>query len=328
MLAGCLDSIRRQTWADWRVIVVDNGSIDGSADWLRTHHPEVQLIALAANTGFSPAVNLGIRAGSRPLVFLLNNDTELAPDCLEQLVRAAETQPDHAFFAPRMLSFHQRHLLDGAGEATCAAAQATGWAPWRRTGPPMTGRARCSAPAPGPRSTGGSRSRRWAGSMTPSSPTWRTWTSTCARAWPACAAGTCPRPGSTIIGSATSGSKFNDLTIRLSTRNSLWVLAKNYPAGLLALEPGHRRLPGVVARVRAQEGPVAPLPGGAGRGAARPGADAARLPRTGRPTGGRPGRLAGALWSGRGRGDRFDHAPAGRAGQGQPAPAAVPADFL
>ena len=197
MLVGCLDSIRRQTWGDWRVSVVDNGSTDGSADWLRAHHPEVQLIALAENTGFSPAVNLGIRAGSRPLVFLLNNDTELADDCLEKLVRAAQAQPDHAFFAPRMLSFHQRHLLDGAGEGYLRGGAGYRLGTLEADGPPYD-RARDVFGA----CAGAALYRR--------EPfTALGWfddaffayledvDTTCAPAAPASVAGTCPRPGST-----------------------------------------------------------------------------------------------------------------------------------
>ena len=233
MLVGCLDSIRRQTWGDWRVSVVDNGSTDGSADWLRAHHPEVQLIALAENTGFSPAVNLGIRAGSRPLVFLLNNDTELAADCLEELVRAAQAQPDHAFFAPRMLSFHQRHLLDGAGEGYLRGGAGYRLGTLEADGPPYD-RAREVFGA----CAGAALYRR--------EPfTALGWFDDAFFAYledvdlnlRAGRAGLCCRyvPEARVyhIGSATSGSKFNDLTIRLSTRNSLWVLAKNYPAGLL-----------------------------------------------------------------------------------------------
>ena len=46
---------------------------------------------------------------------MLNNDTELAPDCLEQLARAARQWPEAGFFAARLVNFHERHLLDGAG---------------------------------------------------------------------------------------------------------------------------------------------------------------------------------------------------------------------
>ena len=96
--------------------MVDNGSVDDSVAWLREHHPHIRLIDWATNAGFAAAVNAGIRAGSHPLVFLLNNDTELAADCLELLVRAAERGQEYALFAPKMLSYHQRDRLDGAGE--------------------------------------------------------------------------------------------------------------------------------------------------------------------------------------------------------------------
>ena len=115
-LSVCLKAIRAQSFRDWRVIVVDNGSEDDSSALLQEHFPEVRLVQLAENTGFSAAVNTGIASGDADLVFLLNNDTELAPDCLEQLARAARQWPEAGFFAARLVNFHERHLLDGAGE--------------------------------------------------------------------------------------------------------------------------------------------------------------------------------------------------------------------
>src|SRR4029077_13335868 len=73
-LAGCLDSIRKQTYENVEVIIVDNGSQDGSVIYIRENYPEVRLITFDRNTGFSPAVNAGIRESQAPFIALLNND--------------------------------------------------------------------------------------------------------------------------------------------------------------------------------------------------------------------------------------------------------------
>ena len=117
MLEHCLLSLRQQTCTDFRIIVVDNGSSDGSVELLENSFPEVQLIRLTHNTGFSVAVNEGIAAGCAPWLLLLNNDMEVAKDCLEKLRHAIDQYPQHHFFALKMMNYHQRDFIDGAGDA-------------------------------------------------------------------------------------------------------------------------------------------------------------------------------------------------------------------
>ncbi len=233
MLVDCLASLVRQTHGNWQVTVVDNGSGDDSVAWLRQHHSQVRLIDWATNEGFAAAVNAGIRAGSHPLVFLLNNDTELAADCLELLVRAAGTGEEYALFAPKMLSYHQRDRLDGAGEGYLR-----GGAGYRLGTMELDGGAYdCPRPVFG--ACGGAVLYRrelfarigWFDEeffayLEDVDLNLRANRAGC-RCWYV------PEARVFHIGSATTGSKFNDLTIRLSTRNSLYVLAKNYPLALL-----------------------------------------------------------------------------------------------
>jgi GT2 family glycosyltransferase/glycosyltransferase involved in cell wall biosynthesis len=68
------------------VIVVDNGSADGSAEWLRAHHPEVKVLALPENLGFGGGSNAGFRAAKNDIVVLLNSDMRVEPDFLEPLL--------------------------------------------------------------------------------------------------------------------------------------------------------------------------------------------------------------------------------------------------
>lgn len=87
-LPGLLASLRAQTLAADELIAVDNGSTDGSRDWLAEHAPEVRVLALGHNTGFAVAANRGIRAATHDVVALVNTDVELEPAWLERAVAA------------------------------------------------------------------------------------------------------------------------------------------------------------------------------------------------------------------------------------------------
>ena len=79
-LDGVLSSLERQTIRNFEVILVDNGSTDGSCAFVSAEYPWVHMIQLPENYGFSRAVNEGIHAARSPYVLLLNNDTEAEPD--------------------------------------------------------------------------------------------------------------------------------------------------------------------------------------------------------------------------------------------------------
>jgi hypothetical protein len=116
-LGSCLRSLREQTFRDFEIILVDSGSTDDSLSFVAENFPEVRTIALGENRGFSGAVNAGIAASDSELVVLLNNDTEQDPAWLASLVRAAEAYPKAGSFASKLVDFHERHVLDGAGDA-------------------------------------------------------------------------------------------------------------------------------------------------------------------------------------------------------------------
>jgi len=89
------------------VIVVDNGSADGSADRLRSTLPDVQVLASPTNLGFSGGCNLGIKEALRrgaDLVLLMNSDAVLPPDALERMEEVLLTNPDVGIVAPVLLS--------------------------------------------------------------------------------------------------------------------------------------------------------------------------------------------------------------------------------
>jgi GT2 family glycosyltransferase len=105
---ACIESLKRSAYPNMQVIVIDNGSTDESVDQLRPLAAcgAVVLIEAGKNLGFPAACNLGARRGladDADYVFLLNNDTEIAPDALEQLVRAAEQDATIAVVTPKIM---------------------------------------------------------------------------------------------------------------------------------------------------------------------------------------------------------------------------------
>jgi GT2 family glycosyltransferase len=113
----CLGSLRHQSFNDYETILVDNGSTDTSIDFTEQNFPEVRVIPLNDNRGFSAAVNAGIRASDAEYVVLLNNDTEQDPGWLAALVEAADAHPEAGLFASKLVDFYDRRVLDGAGDA-------------------------------------------------------------------------------------------------------------------------------------------------------------------------------------------------------------------
>ena len=74
-LKGCLEALRRQTYEDMDVILVDNASTDNSVELAQKLYPGIRVVELDDNTGFAYAVNRGIEAAEGEYVLLLNNDT-------------------------------------------------------------------------------------------------------------------------------------------------------------------------------------------------------------------------------------------------------------
>ncbi len=123
-LAVCLDALRRQTFRDFRILLVDNGSEDGSAEYIREHYPEADLLCLAKNTGFCGAVNAGIRKTKTPYVLLLNNDTEVFPSFVEELLKGIKKHRKAFSASGKLIQYHDKTKIDDAGNYYCAL----GWA--------------------------------------------------------------------------------------------------------------------------------------------------------------------------------------------------------
>jgi GT2 family glycosyltransferase len=116
LLRSCLDSLAALEFDAHEVIVVDNGSTDGAPDMVETEYGWARLIRLARNTGFSTAVNEGIKAAAGGLVALINNDAEAHPAWLAELCRAADSHPEAGSFASKMLFHSDRKTIDTVGD--------------------------------------------------------------------------------------------------------------------------------------------------------------------------------------------------------------------
>ncbi len=125
-IKSCLEALyaQKEGTCEFRVLMVDNGSTDGSVELAKELFPQTEWIVLPENTGFCHAVNVGIQATDTPYVILLNNDTRVYDGFVDGLYHAIEKSPDIFSVSARMLMWDKPELLDDAGDRYCAL----GWA--------------------------------------------------------------------------------------------------------------------------------------------------------------------------------------------------------
>ena len=124
LLAECLDGLRMQTRKDHSVTLVDNGSQDGSLEFVHQHYPEVKTIALSSNLGFAAANNIALKSVNTQYVALLNNDAVPHARWLENLLKALESHPEAGLAASKMLLYDRPGIIDRAGDSYTTAATA------------------------------------------------------------------------------------------------------------------------------------------------------------------------------------------------------------
>lgn len=227
-IRACLDSLKRQSSAEFSVIVVDNGSQDGSRELVQEEYPWVRLIALPRNTGFCGAVNRGIRAAVEPYVILLNNDTVAEPDFVGELVAGMERHRKAFACGAKMLQAADAGLIDDAGDFYSAL----GWAVARGRGKPETWFAReeqvfsvCAGAAIYRRKL-----LLGLGLFDEEHFAYLEDLDICYRArlygyenW------FLPKARVAHVGSGTSGSQYNLFKVRYSSRNNIYLIRKNMP---------------------------------------------------------------------------------------------------
>ncbi len=115
-LDDCLTALRRQTWRDFETLLVDNGSSDGSQAYVRDQYPEVTVLELEKNRGFTGACNAGWTAARGDIIILLNNDTEADPHWLAEIVSAFQRHPQVGIVASKIRLFDRRDHLHAVGD--------------------------------------------------------------------------------------------------------------------------------------------------------------------------------------------------------------------
>ncbi len=115
-LEDCLTALQAQTNPDFEVILVDNGSTDGSQDYVKQNFPWVRLVELGRNTGFTGACIAGYEVAQGALVVLLNNDTAVSPTWLAEMRSAFGRYPEAGAVVGKILLFDQRDHFHTAGD--------------------------------------------------------------------------------------------------------------------------------------------------------------------------------------------------------------------
>ncbi len=122
LLRECLRSISAHTHAiTFEIIIVDNGSRDGTGEMLRAEFPAVRVIANDHNAGFTKPTNQALRVSTGRYALLLNNDTVILPDALDRLVAFADAHPEIGIVTPKVLN------RDGTLQKQCRRGLATPW---------------------------------------------------------------------------------------------------------------------------------------------------------------------------------------------------------
>jgi GT2 family glycosyltransferase len=117
-LKDCLASLRKQTYPNFKIIVCDNASKDGSAEFLTKNYPDITIIRNKENSGFAKGNNIAIDHALKQgtdYIFLLNNDTEMEPDALTKLVETAESDESFGIVGPLVLDLKDKKTIQEAG---------------------------------------------------------------------------------------------------------------------------------------------------------------------------------------------------------------------
>lgn len=113
--AACIRSLEKQDCEPVEIIVCDNGSTDGSVDFLKSNFPHVRLIENKDNLGFGPALNHGLKIAKGNHLIFLNNDLVLAPDCLRLLSIALDSNPWIGGTVPKILFENKSGRINSFG---------------------------------------------------------------------------------------------------------------------------------------------------------------------------------------------------------------------
>ena len=196
LLENCLKTLEKQTYKGFKVLVVDNGSKDGSVS-VTSEVLDMEIVSLTENLGFCGAVNLGIQKTKTPYIILLNNDTEVDEQFVEALLNAIQRSKQIFSCGAQMIDFKNHEILDNAGDLYTAL----GWAVARGKGK------RCADYFAYLEDVDLGYRARIAG--------YENWYEPEARVY--------------HVGSATTGTRYNEKKVFLAARNTIFVIYKNMP---------------------------------------------------------------------------------------------------
>ena len=125
-LPACLDSLAAQSFRDFEVVLVDNGSLDGSVAMVRKHYPWVKVVPLKENTGFAFGNNRGLEHCGGAYIVTLNNDTLVEADWLQHLAAAADAYPRAGMVGCRICSHAEPDRIDSIGMGVCRDGMSRG----------------------------------------------------------------------------------------------------------------------------------------------------------------------------------------------------------
>ncbi|MFT4107812.1 MAG: glycosyltransferase family 2 protein [Lacrimispora sp.] len=222
----CFKALEAQSEKNFELLVVDNGSSDGSVEWLKERN--IPSVFLKENTGFSGAVNVGIKRARTPYVILLNNDTEPEPDYVKEMVKAIERSPEVFSVSSKMIQLYHKELMDDAGDMYSLL----GWAYQRGVGHSSRGYRKpcqvfsaCAGAAIYRREVfeeiGGFDEDHFA-YLEDIDVGYRAKIFGYKNMY-------CPTAVVYHVGSGTSGSKYNSFKVRLAARNNVYLNYKNMP---------------------------------------------------------------------------------------------------
>lgn len=224
----CLDSIKRQTYKEYKVLIIDNASQDGSCEIIRDSYEDFQLVVNEKNEGFCKAVNQGIKMSNTEYVLLLNNDTELDECFLENIVKEIEKSNKIFSVSSKMINYYDRSVMDDAGDGYTIL----GWQYQRGISQSVDDYKKgtdiftaCAGAALYRKSVFdriGLFDEMHFAYMEDIDIGYRAQIYGYRNVY-------CPSAKVYHIGSATTGSKYNDFKVRMAARNNLYVIYKNMP---------------------------------------------------------------------------------------------------
>lgn len=119
-LKDCLPSVATTNYPNFKTVVVDNGSTDGSQEFVKRYFQNIELLENGKNLGFAEGNNVGVRYAlnqGADYIALLNNDTEVDQNWISELVKVAESDPNIGACATKMLMFYARTVINGVGNS-------------------------------------------------------------------------------------------------------------------------------------------------------------------------------------------------------------------